>query len=170
VANLPITHLISMLATWIQAPSGPYGYRNLLSFAPASAPLVPSGLSTLALEPFAGAFFRLPVDQVGYPGTQGPDVLYVGLNGQGQVDQDDPFDVSDGVLLVYNRDFEWSSWATQWSGPDIAAIGPAWAPLPARDQPPAARARFARWRNPPPRLPDDPAWEPWRAARSLERP
>ena len=171
-ADLPFTHVLSLAALWTQAPTGPFGYHGLLGLGPGSYPTAPAGTTSLPLEPFAGAFFPLAESPVDYPGTQGPHILYLGL-GDGTVDQDAPFDVAGGALLVYNRAFEWSQFAPEPSGPGLPAQphGPSWAP--------AVRPGLAfagprpDWSDPPPLLPDQAGpwarWRAWRAGASVSR-
>jgi hypothetical protein len=90
-------HKRQLLATWVQEPSGIYSFNGLDGFAG----LPPVGSGTFTLEPFAGTF-RQPASPVMYPGTQGPDVIYVGINGLGEIDETEPFDTTDGALFVFN--------------------------------------------------------------------
>lgn len=161
--DLPLTHAISLAALWMQAPSGPFGYQGTLALAPGSYPTAPTGTTSLALEPFAGAFFPLAQSPVDYPGTQGPHILYLGV-GETLLDQEAPFDVAGGALLVYNRAFLWSDFAPEPSGPGLPAQphGPQWAPrVPMGLAWPGLRPD---WSDPPPLPPDfTAAWDAWRA-------
>jgi|GEM_PF-347555 len=164
-ADLPITHLLSLAALWTQAPHGPFGYDGTLSLGAGECPTVPAGTTSLALEPFAGAFFPLDQSPVPYPGTQGPDILYLGLGAGGAVDQDAPFDVAGGALLVYNRAFDWETWETEASGPGLPAVshGGWYAPLIAPRPRLAGMTLRPDWSDPPPLLPDYVReWSRWR--------
>ena len=110
-----------MIATWVQDPNGVYGYEGFLDLNGSTPPGAPSGYSSVDLEPFAGTYFSFSQDSVDYPGTQGADIVYAGIDSAGNVDLTPPFDKQDGGLLVLNSDFEHDSFPTQHSGPDIAA-------------------------------------------------
>jgi hypothetical protein len=86
-----------LLAGWVHAASGPHSYNGMLTL-PGNAAV---GSGSFTLEPFSGAF-RQPTAPVSYPGTQGPNIVYVGVNGLGEVDEVEPFDASGGALLVFN--------------------------------------------------------------------
>ena len=110
-----------MIATWVQDPTGPYGYEGFLSLNGSTPPCVSPGVSSVDLEPFAGTYFSFSQDSVDYPGTQGADIVYAGIDSAGNVDLTPPFDKQDGALVVLNSDFQHDSFPTQHSGPDIAA-------------------------------------------------
>lgn len=166
-ASLPITHLLSLAALWTQSPTGAFGYRGTLpALGPGQCPTAPTGTTSLALEPFSGAFFPLAQSPVDYPGTEGQDILYVGLGEGGTVDQDAPFDVAGGALLVYNRAFEWDEWTTEPSGPGLPArpTDPWYAPLAAARPRLDALTLRPDWSDPPPLLPDrSREWSNWRS-------
>ncbi|RJO64109.1 MAG: hypothetical protein C4523_18960 [Myxococcales bacterium] len=113
----------SLIANWVQDDSGPYGYNGMFSASAASAPVVWEGTSSVDLEPFAGAFFRLAGASVDYPGTQGAHIVYAGIDNHGNVDKAAPFAVNGGALLVYNKNFLWDSFPSEPSGPDQPSIG-----------------------------------------------
>jgi len=163
-ADLALTHAISLAALWTQAPSGPFGYHGQLQLPPGAYPTVPAGTTSVALEPFAGAFFPLAQSPVGYPGTQGPHILYLGVGTAG-VDMEAPFDVAGGALLAYNRANEWSDFTPEPSGPGLPArpSTPGWALPHATGL--AWPGLRPDWRDPPPLLPDQAeAWTRWRAS------
>ena len=137
-----------MIANWLQESSGQYSYNGYLSFASQAAPTAPSGTSSLNLRPSAGTYFKLSQSSVNYPGTQGANILYVGVDSQGNVDFDAPFDVDGGVLTVLNINEDYSHGATEPSGPDIAAIDKAFSVLPT-DWVKVPRC----WNDPPPVMP-----------------
>jgi len=154
----------NLLANWVQAPEGPYGYRGMIGFAPAACPSVPAGTTTVELEAFTGAFFRLAEDNLDYPGTQGADITYAGIDGSGQVDLEPPFTTAGGALLVFNTSMDWQSWDPQPSGPDVPAVHPALRSLGGPAPSPA-------WSDPPPLGPHTrDALRAWRAARAHQRP
>ncbi len=154
-------HFESLLASWVQAPTGPYGFAAMMSFPAASCPTVASGTSSLDLEPFGGAFFALAQSQVSYPGTQGANIVYAGIDADGNVDLDEPFDIAGGALVVYNRNFEYTSFPAEHSGPDIAA-------------PKLTRGKHGApispaWNDPPPFNPERPDLiRAWRDARIIQ--
>ena len=143
------------LAQWMQEPSGPYGFGGLLSFAAGTAPTAPAGTTSVDLEPFGGALFVLAEDSVSYPGTQGANIVYVGVNGDGTVDYDEPFDVADGVLLTFNQSDQHNHFPAEHAGPDLPAqagattakgvpINPQWLDPPPIN--PYRMDRLAAWR------------------------
>ena len=153
-----------LLADWVQAEQGPYGYKGFLSFAPASCPGVPAGTQAVSLEPYTGTFFRPELQELDYPGTQGPNILYAGIDSDLGVDLEAPFLVDGGGLLVLNRSTEWRNFPAEHAGPDLlpgmsAAAAGALLPI-ALDRPfsPA-------WLDPPPRRPGrTAALQAWRRA------
>jgi hypothetical protein len=172
--SLPIMHMLAMATTWVQAASGPYSFKGMLPQQGGTAPTVQAGTSSVDLEPFSGVFFRLNQDEVETPapGTIGDDILYLGLNGAGQVDLDAPYDVSGGVLLTYNRDFDYSQWTTQPSGPGLSPMARplAWSAPQRAQWTEAGLERFPRWMNPPPVMPDqERPWRRWREARKARK-
>jgi hypothetical protein len=159
------TQLNQMIAVWVQAETGVYGYEGFVDLGGMLPPHVASGTSSVDLEPYAGTFFMLDQESVGYPGTQGDNIVYAGIDGDGAVDLAAPFAVGGGALAVLNAELYITHegypdpyYPTEHSGPDVAAAGgkgPA-AGLPTldlsptwTDPPPAIfldRARFAKWR------------------------
>lgn len=136
-----------LLANWVKAAAGPYGYGTLLDLSTKPYPTtVTAGTTSLDLPPFTGAFFRLSSASVDYPGTEGADIWYAGIDGADTVDATAPFDVSGGALLVFNASQVSSSTPTQHSGPDAPALLP---PPPAPAPVPVPLA----WKNPPPVTP-----------------
>jgi hypothetical protein len=149
------------LALWVNDGSGTYSYGDVVDLSGMSRPpSVPSpGASTLALEPFTGTFVIPGVATIDYPGTQGPDIVFAGINGTDVVDREAPFDVDGGALFVYNQQFEFHRFDTQSPGlplpprrPAPVAAGssarsfsPAWADPP--PLPPVAGRRFDEWRS-----------------------
>lgn len=91
--------LNALIATWLQAPSGVRGFNNMLHFE--KRPHVAT-TNSLSLQPFAGAFLVPSDTSMSYSGDQGPDVVYVGIDGEGTVDLIPPFDVDGGILVALN--------------------------------------------------------------------
>ena len=137
--------LSALAATWAQHPSGEHSFNGVLSFP--GKPKIASSAS-LALSPFTGVFTVPGPTTVDYPGTQGPDIVYAGIDGAGNVDLTAPFEVGGGVLVALNTAFEIDAPATQ----PIGLIP---------NQPPAAPqadtealARSRAWLHPPPFNPE----------------
>lgn len=104
-ANLNKSLVEVMTDTWIalyvQAPTGPLGFDGLIdlqgkrpAMAPASAALSLESYGAVLVEPWSN-----PID---YPGTQGPDIFYVGIDSAANVDRDAPFETAGGALLAVN--------------------------------------------------------------------
>ncbi len=162
--DMPTALRDNLLANWVQAPGGPYGYAGMIDFSAATCPTVAAGTTSVELEAFAGAFFRLGVDAVDYPGTQGADVVYAGIDAAGQVDLEPPFSTAGGALLVFNTSMDWETWAPQPSGPDLPAARSILRSLGGKTGSPA-------WTNPPPLGPHTrEALRVWRAVRQIARP
>jgi len=137
-----------LIANWVQASSGIYGYEGLISFPPGHPPTVESGTTSVNLQPFAGTFFTLTETSVDYPGTEGAHIVYAGIDGADSVDLEPPFDVSGGGLLVFNSAFDYVAFDPEHSGPDLPATGWKSEAVPAAAISPA-------WTDPPPVTPDD---------------
>ena len=112
-----------MIATWLQADSGIYSYGDMIEFPPGLPPTVRDGVTSVDLEPFAGTYFLLPEPVVNYPGTEGPNIVYAGISGAGNVDLEEPFGKGGGALLVFNSNLEFSAFPAEHSGPDLPAVG-----------------------------------------------
>lgn len=139
-----------MIANWVQANTGTYGYESMLSFSAASAPTVDAGTTSLDLEPYGGAIFKLSADSVDYPGTQGSNIVYAGIDSSYNVDKTAPFDIEDGALIVFNANQEYNTFPTEHSGPDQAAIAKAKSVVPD-----SWRKISPAWLDPPPIHPDN---------------
>ncbi|MBW2524158.1 MAG: hypothetical protein JRI23_08280 [Deltaproteobacteria bacterium] len=168
------TYRDMLIATWVQATSGPLGFEQLVHFTGAP-PTAPVGTTSLQLEPFGGALFPLAVAEVDYPGTQGPNIEYVGIDGDGNVDLDAPFDVDGGVLVALNAHLEVVDFPAEPSGPDLPAASPSsnmtgGAPAAPQYLPPVAAHPHPTWLDPPP---VHPAYrqhlDKWREARQRLR-
>jgi hypothetical protein len=142
--------LRTLIASWIQAPSGLSGFNGLLTW-PGAPPSWSGG--SLALAPFAGTWIAPSSPSVDYPGTQGPNIVYAGVNGAGEVDLQAPFDVSGGVLVTLNTRFDLGDFTPEPIGlvppapqlSEVKARDPSW-----RHPPPVHPSRFdelARWRS-----------------------
>lgn len=148
------------VATWVQAPTGPHGFGSMVLWPAQPPPSVPFGTSVVSLEPFEGVIFTPSSDVVSYSGEQGPNVRYAGINAAGQVDYEEPFDVSGGALVALNARFDPVSDAPESSGtvlspnkkalgarPELGAMARAYL---RRSPPPVHPANFgalARWRE-----------------------
>jgi hypothetical protein len=156
--DMPTAVLENKIAIWAQQSNGPYSFGGLLSFAAGEAPTVPAGTSSLNLEPFGGSFFMLAEDEVAYPGTQGADIAYAGVDDAGNVDLSEPFQKAGGALIVYNKNMNTTTWPTEHSGPDLPAIG--------LKRPAAPASISPAWSDPPPvGLTDSARLRAWRDAR-----
>ncbi len=159
-------HFESLAALWAQAPSGKWGYGQLVELGGEQPPCVSAGGSSVDLQPFAGAFYCLAQGEVDYPGTQGVNIVYAGIDGDKNVDLTPPFAISGGALLAYNTSFEFVDFRAEPSGPDFAPL-PA-DPLPYLLADEERRVISPAWDNPPP------VWPPnaelirqWQRARAL---
>ncbi len=157
-------HFNQLMATWIRDDEGIYSYNGMITNFPDSTrpPRVPQGTTSVDLEPFAGTFFHLGVDEVDIPATTGEHIVYGGIDSAGTADIEAPFTVTGGALLVYNDYFEWLFWTPEHSGPDIPAVGGYLTSAPA----PFDEGRMSpAWLDPPPYNPWAPErFEAWRAA------
>ncbi|MFO8070860.1 MAG: hypothetical protein R6V85_03200 [Polyangia bacterium] len=157
-----------LAASWIRAAQGRYGYGEMISNFPGDKPpRVEPGTSSVDLEPFAGTFFELEVDQVEMPTSAGQHVTYLGIDAAGEVDLTDPYDVAGGALLVYNANLEWEQFLPEHSGPDLPASG-GW-----KGSPPLLGEVPPTWLDPPPYNPYAPermqAWKTATAERLSAR-
>ena len=153
-SDMPTMLFENNIALWAQAETGNYGYNGLMDFEGLKPSTVTGGTTSLDLESFTGAYFLLDQTQVSYPETLGPDIIYAGINSDGNVDLAEPFDIDGGALLVNNLSMqfpEWSqtNWETQPSGPDLPALDP---------PDPESRASILNmnpaWMDPPPMHPE----------------
>jgi hypothetical protein len=112
-----------MLATQVRAPSGVYSFEAMETLN-AFVQTAPPGTTSLQLAAFSGAFFKLAEASVDYPGNQGSDIAYASIDSQGNVDLIAPFDVNGGVLLVFNKNFDFNSFPVEQSGPNLPALLP----------------------------------------------
>jgi hypothetical protein len=156
------TQLNQMIAAFVQAETGPYGYEGFLELGGQVPPHVAPGTSSVDLEPFAGTYFLLDQASVDYPGTQGANVVYAGITGAGAVDLEAPFDVDGGALVVLNTNLEFVEFPTEHSGPDVAASGGG----KALEAELASGVVSPTWTDPPPAVFTHPElMARWRAAR-----
>jgi len=160
-SDMNTVQLEGLIANWVRAPSGIYGYEGMISFPSTKPATVEAGTSSVDLQPFAGTFFTLDEDSVDYPGTEGEHVVYAGIDSAGDVDLEAPFDVAGGALLVYNQNFEYVAFEAEHSGPDLpASSSKSFGLLEAGISP--------AWNDPPPVTPDN--LEPlhrWQEATAL---
>jgi hypothetical protein len=134
-----------LIANWVQADTGSYGYEGMIDFPAGNPPKVSGGTTSVDLQPFAGTFFTLDETEVVYPGTEGEHIVYAGIDSAGDVDLEEPFDVAGGALLVFNSYVEYVMFQPEHSGPDLPAswwksgaeleenISPAWLDPPPVD-------------------------------------
>ena len=108
-------------ALWIQKSSGTYSYNGLYDFS-GKPSTVDSGTSSIQLPPYSAAYFLLDQNSVSYPGTEGSHIVYYGINGSDSVDDTEPFDIKNGVLLIHNANMAEDHYPTEHSGPDISSV------------------------------------------------
>jgi hypothetical protein len=87
-------------------------------------PTAQTGTTSLQLAPYSGAFFRLAEASVNYPGNQGGNIVYAGVDPQGNVDLTAPFTVNGGVLLTFNQNQDFMQFPVETSGPNLPALIP----------------------------------------------
>ena len=157
--DMATVHHFSLVSLWLQQASGFFGFNGMLNLIPGQVPTVPAGTSSLNLQPYAGAWFKLNVDELVYPQDVGPNIRYISVDDQGAVYLDEPFKVNGGVLVAYNRNKNYGGYPSEPSGPGVAASrGPTRDISPVR--PPAT------WLDPPVFHPSRPtAWRRWFEAR-----
>ncbi|MCK9460171.1 MAG: hypothetical protein M0R80_11075 [Proteobacteria bacterium] len=159
------TQLDQMIAAFVQAETGAYGYEGLLDLGGLLPPHVDGGTTSVNLEPFAGSYFLIDQASVDYPGTQGPNVVYAGIDGEGAVDLAAPFDVGGGALVVLNTNLEFDEYPEEHSGPDVAASGGGKGPLTLEEEL-APGVVSPTWTDPPPAAFTHPErLAQWRVAR-----
>jgi hypothetical protein len=137
--------------------SWPRDLRAFQTLPQGHPPTVFAGTSSVDLEAFAGTFFVLDEQSVDIPDTAGPNILYAGIDLNGNVTLDAPYNVTDGALLTFNSAFEDTFCTnysdseplpTEHSGPDI--------PTPLKQTYSANVSNIpASWLNPPPLNPND---------------
>jgi hypothetical protein len=131
------------IATYVQAPSGPLGFDGMVDF---KGKLPPAAASAAGLEltPTGAVLVQPWTNPIVYPGTQGPNIVYVGIDGSGLVDAEAPFETAGGVLLAFNESGVQSTVTEPVYAPASAsaAAGSAIAPS---DHPQAGCARIDRW-------------------------
>ncbi len=93
-------HRNMWVAARVQAPSGYKGFAGMIDFGGALPPI--SRSSDLTLAPFGAVLIAPWANPVLYPGTQGADIAYFGIDRFGSVDLDAPFETEGGVLLAMN--------------------------------------------------------------------
>lgn len=154
-SDFPTVQREQLIAAWLQEAEGHHGYEGLLSFPARSIPVVPAGTASVDLDPFAAVLFRLAEASVDYPTTQGPNIVYTGVDSAGTVDSTPPFDIGGGVLLVHNESQAIEGWSPEHSGPDLLSVGPITSPMVApMDQSGLETPFSAAWLDPPPFNPE----------------
>ena len=89
------------IALYVQAPTGPLGFGGLIDLQGAR-PAMASDPGALALESYGAVLVEPWTNPIDYPGTQGPDIFYVGIDAAGNVDREAPFETTGGTLLAVN--------------------------------------------------------------------
>jgi hypothetical protein len=89
------------IALYVQAPTGPLGFGGLIDLQGAR-PAMAANPGALALEWYGAVLVEPWTNPIDYPGTQGPDIFYVGIDAAGNVDREAPFETSGGALLAVN--------------------------------------------------------------------
>lgn len=89
------------IAMYVQAPTGPLGFNGLIDFEGARPAIAPDP-EGLTLESYGAVLIEPWTNPIDYPGTQGPDIFYVGIDAAGNVDREAPFETSGGALLAVN--------------------------------------------------------------------
>jgi len=130
--------LNALVAAWAQAPSGKYSFEGMLKW-PGKPP---TGKPT-SLKPLAGTWLQLDKATIDYSGSQGPDIVYVGIDGAGNVDTEAPFELGKGVLVAFNSKFEWKNLSPQPIGQLLPPMGKT---PPKLDK----KTRDPSWLHPPP--------------------
>jgi len=159
-----------LVATWLSTTcaecpqGGRYGFHGMLSFPHGAPPSAPLDTTNLELGPTAGTYLLFPGETtVDYPGDQGGNIRYAGIDWTGKVDLDAPFDVAGGALVVLNGsanpDMPFSS---EPSGPIMPPDGGSASGESADGSQPSApaaiplagvRALDRSWMHPPPLVP-----------------
>jgi len=150
--DFPSMYMNNLIANWVQEDSGAYSYNGTLSFPTSSAPTVGQGTQSVDIGPFTGTFFRLNDETISYPGTQGSNIVYAGIDPEGNIDLEEPFTVDGGALLVYNKTIDYDS-GNQHSGPDVASTAKATGTKSIA--PMCSFKALKTWMNPPPVNPDN---------------
>ncbi len=165
--DFPTAHFNSHIAMWKQDESGDYSFNGMLEADKKTNPVVPAGTTSVDLEPFGAAFFKLDAQTVAAPPTKGEHVIYAGINGGFSVSTTEPYDAENGALLAYHANMDYAGWETEHSGPDLAAAADY--PPPPLVWPACGLKKLGRHINPPPYNPLRPdIWQKWRQA-SLKR-
>jgi hypothetical protein len=89
------------IALYVQAPTGPLGFEGLIDLKGAR-PAMATDPGALTLESYGAVLVEPWANPIDYPGTQGPDIFYVGIDAAGNVDREAPFETAGGALLAVN--------------------------------------------------------------------
>jgi hypothetical protein len=133
--------LNALIASWAQQASGAYSFNTVLNWP--GKPPTWFGTS-LSLAPMAGSWLMPTSPSVDYPGTQGPNIVYAGIDGTGAVDTEAPFNVDGGALVVFNQKLELVQLTPEPTGfiPPVSQTH--------ASQTNASAERDPAWRHPPP--------------------
>jgi hypothetical protein len=102
-AEWPVLLKTWLAANYINAPSGPYGYKNDSLLKDVRAKFAPNGTTSLDLLPGEGVYsmYNNKGDISDY-GSGSGNIKYAGLTKSGEGAVDDNSIPSDGALLTYN--------------------------------------------------------------------
>lgn len=128
--------LNALIASWAQHASGTYGFNGVLNW-PGKPPTWFGG--SLSLAPMAGSWLMPSSPTVDYPGSQGPNIIYAGIDGSGAVDTEAPFNVAGGALVVFNQKLDLVQLTPEPTGF-----------MPLVSQTNVSSSRNPAWRHPPP--------------------
>jgi len=157
----------SRLALWLMDDSGPYSFEGMLDVPAKLLPTVTQGTTSLDLEPFGGAFFKLNQLVMNYPVTVGDNIRYAGISSAGEVDLEQPFDMGSGMLFVYNENMNYAGYPKEHSGPDQPAQKSAQEFKSKSNV--CMQKKFGGWADPPPFNPNNrKMMDSWRA-QTLKR-
>jgi len=159
-----------MTAAWAQEAQGEASFAGLLNLPGRPQP-VPNGLAELSLPPYGGVFFGNLSDTTS-PSGAGEDVVHRGLDGDGVVDDSDPFHTAGGALLALNTrrasldDAEAQSSGDVGAGKALNAASPNVARAARAPMPEAIRRQLRM--HAPPVPPSHRAMQAYRESRKLD--
>jgi hypothetical protein len=159
----------ALAASWVQAPSGSYGFSGMLPLS-GKPQVVPFGSPSADLLPFEGVLLAAPSNALAVLDA-GPNVVHLGVDANSVADASSPFDVAGGVVVALSGNADPESTATEPSGSLSDAIvvkgqaGPRNGKI-GRNLPKFVPGSDPSWRHPPPLDPrrDHAATRAWRRA------
>ncbi len=149
-----------LTAAWAQEASGEASFEGLLSL-PERPQTVPAGLSDLELAPYGGVFFEGPGGAVS-PEDAGEDIVHRGLDGEGALDDEAPFDATSALIALNTRLAGVDDTETENTGTVARPPAPFAVTGPRRPMPEALKTRLRRFA--PPVAPSHPAMRAFREA------